>query len=143
MATKDETVTTIRHKGFIYDKVVTVFISDHDRNVVKITVSREEYEERKRQIIDVEYWDPKNEEWRETLGTGAFADEEVETAIESRGLVQLVAKRAEVIFRGINGTIYSVVEYLSDNYRYLDCLVGYKNFENSVEQSMDRVDNNP
>ena len=143
MATKDETVTTIRHKGFIYDKVVTVFISDHDRNVVKITVSREEYEERKRQIIDVEYWDPKKEEWREMLGTGAFADEEVETAIESRGLVQLVAKRAEVIFRGINGTIYSVVEYLSDNYRYLDCLVGYKNFENSVEQSMDRVDNNP
>ena len=44
MATKDETVTTIRHKGFLCDEVVTVFISDHDRNVVKITVSREEYE---------------------------------------------------------------------------------------------------
>lgn len=143
MATKDETVTTIRHKGFLCDEVVTVFISDHDRNVVKITVSREEYEKRKRQMIDVEYWDTKKEEWREMLGTGAFADEEVETAIESRGLVQLVAKRAEVIFRGIEGTVYPIVEWLSDNCRYLDCLVGYMKFENSVEQSRDSIDNNP
>lgn len=143
MATKDETVTTIRHKGFLCDEVVTVFISDHDRNVVKITVSREEYEKRKRQMIDVEYWDTKKEEWRELLGTGAFADEEVETAIEKKELVQLVAKRTEVIFRGINGTIYPVVEYLLGNYKFLDLLVGYKGFENSVEQSMDRDDKNP
>jgi hypothetical protein len=135
MAIQNETVTTIRHKGFLCDDVVSIYISDHDRNVVKITVSREVVVKRKRQIIDVEFWDVKKEEWRELLGTSAFADEEVDTAIERRGLVQLVSQRAEVIFKGIKGaTVYPIVVFLSDNYRYLDSLVGYKKFENSEEQ---------